>query len=136
MAKRSYTDEEIEEALQKAHGLVAVAARRLSMTGKKISRQGLEKVIKNSPRLSAVLEDESKAVLDVAEHKLFELVNAGDKTAIIFLLKTKGKSRGYIERSEMTGADGKPITGDKAVPVEVKINVIRPKKAPVNVETD
>ena len=30
-------------------------------------------------------------------------------TAIIFFLKCKGKKRGYIERSEVTGADGTPL---------------------------
>ena len=28
---------------------------------------------------------------------------------ILFYLKTKGKSRGYVERQELTGSDGKPI---------------------------
>ena len=39
--------------------------------------------------------------LDYAESKLVENIGKGDTTAIIFTLKTKGKSRGYIERSEV-----------------------------------
>jgi hypothetical protein len=40
---------------------------------------------------------------------LFDLVGNKDTAATIFLLKTKGKKRGYIERSEITGADGESI---------------------------
>lgn len=123
---RLYTDDEIEEALQKAHGLISVAARILSKTGRKISRQGLQKFIDKSERLKQVCEEEDANLLDFAENKLFELIKTGDKTAILFFLKCKGKARGYIERQEMTGANGQPITGDKAVPLEVKINVVKP----------
>ena len=38
--------------------------------------------------------------LDFAESKLYELVDDKHPTAIIFLLKTKGKDRGYVERQE------------------------------------
>ena len=35
------------------------------------------------------------------ESKLYENVKKGDVTSIIFLLKTLGKSRGYVERQEI-----------------------------------
>jgi hypothetical protein len=34
------------------------------------------------------------------------LIKAGNVTAIIFYLKTQAKDRGYVERQELTGADG------------------------------
>jgi hypothetical protein len=40
-----------------------------------------------------------------------------DASAVIFFLKTKGKKRGYIERSEVTGKDGAPIVGDIKVQI-------------------
>ena len=39
--------------------------------------------------------------LDFAEHKLDKLVEQENPTAILFLLKTIGKSRGYSERQEI-----------------------------------
>ena len=46
-----------------------------------------------------------------------KLIRAGNLTAIIFFLKTQGKSRGYSERSEFGHA-----TRDEPVQVTFKIN--------------
>jgi hypothetical protein len=48
-------------------------------------------------------------MVDVAESKLMAKIDAGDTTAIIFFLKTQGKGRGYVERQEVTGAEGNAI---------------------------
>ena len=57
------------------------------------------------------MEEIQNLVLDFAESKLYELVKEGNPVATIFLLKTKGKSRGYVEKQiqEITGPDGKDI---------------------------
>ena len=47
------------------------------------------------------MEEIQNVVLDFAESKLYELVDEKHPTAIIFLLKTKGRNRGYVERQEM-----------------------------------
>lgn len=46
------------------------------------------------------IKDVNESLLDFAESKLLEKVNEGDLTAVIFMLKTKGKERGYVERVE------------------------------------
>ena len=46
------------------------------------------------------MDEIQNVVLDFAESKLYELVDDKHPTAIIFLLKTKGKDRGYVERQE------------------------------------
>jgi hypothetical protein len=50
-----------------------------------------------------------EADIDSAETALKRQILDGNTTAIIFYLKTKGKSRGYIERQEITGKDGLEI---------------------------
>ena len=46
--------------------------------------------------------------LDFAESHLHTQIGGGNTSATIFYLKTKGKNRGYVERQEITGADGMP----------------------------
>jgi len=48
----------------------------------------------------AVKEIESVS-LDFAESKLFEQMANNNTSATIFYLKTKGKGRGYVERSDI-----------------------------------
>lgn len=44
--------------------------------------------------------------VDFAERALAKKINSGDTTAIIFALKTKGKRRGYIEKTEQDITSG------------------------------
>lgn len=124
--EKRFDEEEIEEALHAAHGLVASAARMLSTTKRKITRQGVQKYIDKSEHLKAVLHEERETLKDFAEGELYKLMKNGDKAAIMFFLKCQAKERGYIERQEFTGRDGSPLSADKAVPLEVKINVVDP----------
>lgn len=47
------------------------------------------------------VDDISDVALDFAESMLHKQIQDKDTTATIFYLKTKGKKRGYIERSEI-----------------------------------
>ena len=47
--------------------------------------------------------------LDFVESKLFDNIRNNDVTSTIFYLKTRGRSRGYIERSELKIDSEKPI---------------------------
>lgn len=55
---------------------------------------------KNREGLDEALSDVEESLLDFTESKLLEQIQEGNLTAIIFHLKTKGKNRGYVERTE------------------------------------
>jgi predicted transcriptional regulator len=95
------TEKQIEQALRKANGFQTQAGEILG-----ISQQAISKRIKTSKRLQKVVEELNESNLDVAENELFKLVKGGNLGAICFLLKCKGKDRGYVERQEFTGAGG------------------------------
>lgn len=86
----------IERVLRESYGLVSVAATRLEM-----SRSVLYRRIRKSSRLQEALADAREIVLDTSELKLMEAINRGEAWAISLALKTIGKSRGYVERSEV-----------------------------------
>lgn len=54
----------------------------------------------NDKDFDAACKDIEDALVDFTESKLMEKINDSDLTAIIFYLKTKGKDRGYVERTE------------------------------------
>ncbi len=46
------------------------------------------------------VENVNESFIDLAESQLRAAVSRGDMNAVFFLLKTKGKNRGYVERTE------------------------------------
>jgi hypothetical protein len=93
----------IEKAIVKAFGNLSAASKSLG-----VDRVSLYKWIEQDGLEQAVIEGRNSR-LDFVEGKLDQKIDSGDTTAIIFFLKTQGKSRGYVERQEITGADGKKI---------------------------
>jgi len=91
----------IEQAIVKAFGNLSAASKSLG-----VDRVSLYKWIEQDGLEQAVVEGRNSR-LDFVEGKLDQKIDGGDTTAIIFFLKTQGKSRGYVERQEITGADGK-----------------------------
>ena len=109
------------KALTQSLGRVTEAAEALNM-----SRQTHYNWMKTDEKYKEAVESIADEALDFVESKLFELIDGAEKeimteqgiatiketpnpTACIFYLKTKGKSRGYVERQEVTGAEGERV---------------------------
>lgn len=99
-----FTAEQAAEALMRSGGVVAAAARALGVT-----RSTLHSYINKYATVRAAYEEANETNLDIAEGKLLEQVRAGDPKQIRFYLRTKGRSRGYGDRLEMTGPNGGPV---------------------------
>lgn len=75
-----------------------------------LSRQTMHKYINDHPTVQAALEESREKMIDNVESALYSQALAGNTTAMIFFLKTRGKKRGYVERQEITGKDGNDVT--------------------------
>jgi len=84
------------KALEKSLSVVTTA---VSSVG--IDRQTHYNWLKKDPKYAASVLDIENVTLDFAESHLHEQIREGNVAATIFLLKTKGKKRGYIERQEI-----------------------------------
>lgn len=100
-------------ALKDCLGIVSAACARVD-----IARNTYYNWRKADPAFAAECDEIDELVLDLGESTLHELVKEKNVVATIFLLKTKGKKRGYVERVETTGANGGPIETKALSPTE------------------
>lgn len=98
------------EALKKTLGVVTSACQMSD-----VGRTQFYTWMKTDPKFKEEVDEIADVALDFAESKLFQAMkkeSIGAVTATIFYLKTKGKKRGYIERTEFTGKDGERLYRD------------------------
>lgn len=98
------TTAQVEEALRQSGGVLTAASEML-----KVSRTTLYSYIDGCKYLQAVRKEVDEVTLDIAEGQLIKLVTKGDREAIKYFLRCKGKARGWRETVEVTGANGGPI---------------------------
>ena len=104
MAKLNRT--KVKNAISGCYGVLATVAKACGVTRAAVVK--FLKKDKNKDLMELVNEDKER-ILDVAENQLFKNVAVGDKKSIEFLLKTKGKGRGYVEKKEII-SDNKTTT--------------------------
>ena len=92
---QTYSVTQVVDALHSSAGLMAPAAKRLGCT-----RQTINNYARIYPTVKLAIANAREDILDLAESKLFTAINSGEAWAICFFLKTKGKVRGYVERTE------------------------------------
>ena len=96
-----FKSDEIIKALKETKGMVYLAAERLGCNRKTIERRA-----ETVAAVKDVIDNYRGRRIDIAELKLENALTNGEPWAIQFTLKTIGKSRGYVERQEVTGANG------------------------------
>lgn len=74
-----------------------------------ISRQTYYNWVKQDTDFANECKDIEERNLDLAEMKLLNAIREGKTAELLFYLKTKGKKRGYVERQEITGAEGQQL---------------------------
>ena len=102
MAKKNgYTATQVIEALEEAQGYVSKTASLLGCTPMTVYNYR-DRFVSVAEAWQGIREKRT----DFVENKLQQQIDSGNITAIIFYLKTQAKDRGYVERQEVTGADG------------------------------
>jgi hypothetical protein len=103
--------EALLQALEKSLGVVTTACKQLE-----ISRATYYRWLSEDEEFSKSAKDIQDVALDFVESKLFEQIQESSTAATIFYLKTKGKKRGYVERSELDLTSGEE-------PVKINVNI-------------
>tara|TARA_R110000744_G_scaffold156183_1_gene271757 strand:- start:1735 stop:2091 length:357 start_codon:yes stop_codon:yes gene_type:complete len=103
MNKTEQHKKAILEALEKSLGIVTTACKNVG-----IGRTQFYNWLKEDKEFADKVSDIENVALDFAESQLHKQISNDSTSATIFYLKTKGKKRGYVERQEITGADGMP----------------------------
>lgn len=96
--------ETIQEALRASGGIVSLACQKLN-----IARSTYYLYEAEHPALKETRDEITEDLLDLAEAGLLQLIRGGDREAIRFILRCKGKRRGWQESYRLEGADGGPI---------------------------
>jgi hypothetical protein len=103
MNKTEQHKKAILEALEKSLGVVTTSCKKVG-----IGRTQFYNWLNDDNEFRTKVDDIQNVALDFAESQLHKQIGDGNTSATIFYLKTKGKNRGYVERQEITGAEGMP----------------------------
>jgi hypothetical protein len=108
---RHIKKEAMLQALENSLGVVTVACKQTD-----IPRSTYYKWLKEDEQFAKAVKDIENIALDFGESQLHSQMKDGNTSATIFFLKTKGKKRGYVERSELD-----LTSGDE--PVKINVNI-------------
>lgn len=92
------------EAMTKSLGIVTTACK---IAG--CDRSTYYKFYREDEEFKNEIDELENIALDFAESQLHKKIKDGCTTSTIFYLKTKGKKRGYIERTETKNVNEKPF---------------------------
>jgi len=108
---RHIKKESVLKALESSLGVVTVACKSAD-----VPRSTYYKWLNEDKEFAKSVKDIENIALDFGESQLHKQIGDGNTSATIFFLKTKGKRRGYIERSELDLS-----SGDE--PIKINVNI-------------
>lgn len=94
--KTDIQKKQLIQAMRESLGVVTVACKKVGC-----SRNTFYEYYRDDAEFRDEINNVDDYALDFVESQLFKLIKEGDKTAIIFYLKTKGQKRGYIEKQQI-----------------------------------
>lgn len=113
MNKTEHSKKALVEALEKSLGVVTTACKKVG-----VGRTTYYDWYNNDEEFKKQVDELQNVALDFAESQLHKQISENNTAATIFYLKTKGKQRGYTDKSELDiTSGGKALT-------ELKIEVI------------
>lgn len=112
MSKRELAERKAAflEAFSKSAGILKPACDAMNVDRKTVWRWR-----QSDEKFDEAYKECQEIAVDFAESALLKNIQAGDTTAIIFFLKTRGRERGYVEKQQIDAT----VKG-----AEVKVNVL------------
>ena len=87
--------EQVQEAIKGSFGIMSTVAKKLGCNWDTAHR-----AVNRWAETRQAYQDEDNRSLDLSESKMLELINEKDGPMIRFHLATKGRGRGYVQKSE------------------------------------
>ena len=91
-------------ALESSLGIVTTACQKVG-----VGRTQFYNWMKSDEDFARQVKDIENIAFDFVESQLFRQIQENNVQATMFYLRTKGKNRGYSERTEITGLNGEPL---------------------------
>jgi len=107
-AHEKYTPQQFVDAIKACKGMKTLAANRVGCTYKTFMEYS-----RKYPEINEAVQDSREQMLDHVELKLYDRCMNGDTTALIFMLKTLGKQRGYQEKTVNYNYDMSTMSDDE-----------------------
>jgi len=104
---KKITTEEIIAAIKYSLGLKSVIATDLGVSIEQVARY-----LERYSSVSKAYEEECSRIKDLVEAEIILKCQEGDPRILIFYAKTRMKDRCFVERSEITGAEGDSLRPD------------------------
>lgn len=104
-AAKEYTEQEVLAAIPDSYGIVSRVGENLGCTW-----GTARKYIDMYPSAIDMFRQEKERIKDLCEIKVIKAINLDDIQTAKWYLGMQAKDRGYVDRQELTGANGGPVS--------------------------